>query len=278
MMKVMLPASMEEFLDVKKERPDALVMAGGTDLLVKLRENKQKAKAIIILERIKELSEIKLNGSEIIIGAMATHQQLMESPIIAHHIPCLGQAAGTIGSPAIRHMGTIGGNICTASPAGDTLGPLYVMQAKIELTGPAGSRVAAIEDFIQGPGRVNLMNDEILKQVRIPVPDEDAVSVYYKVGQRKALAISICSMAVFMQIDAGQRVQKARIAWGSVGPTVMRFPEIDARLEGRQLSASGLSEYGQEVCRDIAPISDIRASAAYRRMLVANLPLRLLLA
>lgn len=276
MRKVLLPASIDEFWKVKRENYDSLIMAGGTDLLVKLRETKQDARTIIGLERIEELREIELNGPEIIIGAMTTHQQLMESPVITRHLPALSQAAGMVGSPPIRHMGTIGGNICTASPAGDTLGPLYVLQAKLELTGPAGSRTVAIAEFIQGPGKVNLINDEILKQVRIPLPDEGTVSSYFKVGQRKALAISVCSMAVALQMSAGQPVEKARIAWGSVGPTIMSFPQADSILQGRKITAALLREYGETAARLVAPISDIRASANYRRMLVANLPLRLL--
>lgn len=277
MRKVILPASMDELWTLRKEEPAALIMAGGTDLLVKLRELKHDAKAVIVLERIEELRQIELTRSEIVVGAMATHQQLVESPIIAGHLATLSQGASVVGSPAIRHMGTIGGNICTASPAGDTLPPLYVLQAKVELSSPTGSRIIAIEDFIQEPGKVDLKNEEILKQVRIPLPDEDSISSYFKVGQRKALAISICSMAVYMHIGAGQQIDQARIAWGSVGPTVMCFPEADAMFKGQRLSASLLKEYGNLAARQVAPISDLRASAGYRRMLVANLPLRLLL-
>jgi CO/xanthine dehydrogenase FAD-binding subunit len=276
MRQVMLPASLEELWALRKEHPDALVMAGGTDLLVRMRATKKDLRPVLVLERIEELRHIELNGSEIIVGAMTSHQQLMDSSIITRHIPALGQAAAMVGSPAIRHMGTMGGNICTASPAGDTLPPLYALQAQVALAGPEGGRMAAIEEFIRGPGQVDLKPGEILKQVIIPLPGKASVSSYFKVGQRQALAISICSMAVFMQINQGRYIEEARIAWGSVGPTVMRFPEADARLQGSQLSASVLREYGEAASRLVAPLSDIRASAGYRRMLVANLPLRLL--
>jgi len=276
MRRVMLPASLEELWALRKEHPDALVMAGGTDLLVRMREMKKDLRPVIVLERIEELQQIELNGSEIIIGAMTSHQQLMDSSLIARHIPALGQAAAMVGSPAIRHMGTMGGNICTASPAGDTLPPLYALQAQVELAGPEGGRTMGVEEFIRGPGSVDLKQGEILKKVKIPLPGAGVSSSYYKVGQRKALAISVCSMAVFMQMNGGKYVEEARIAWGSVGPTVMRFPEADARLQGSQLSASVLREYGEAASRLVAPLSDIRASAGYRRMLVANLPLRLL--
>lgn len=276
MSKVLLPASMEQLWNCRQENPAALLMAGGTDLLIRLRESKPDSRSIIALEKIEELQQIELTPSEILIGAMVTHQQLLDSAVIARHFPALGQAVVVLGSPAIRHMGTIGGNICTASPAGDTLPPLYVLQAQLELASPTGSRIVAIEDYIQGPGRVDLSGKEILKQIRIPLPDAANNSYYFKVGQRQALAIAVCSMAVSMQMQTEQRIDSVRIAWGSVGPTVMSFPEVDGILQGQKIAAPLLREYGKIAAQQVRPISDIRASAQYRRMLVANLPLRLL--
>lgn len=273
---VLLPSSIDELWSVRKENPQAIIMAGGTDLLVKLRQFKHDAELIIGLERIEELQQIEMTESEIVIGAMVTHQQLLESPIITGYLPALAQAAEMLGSPAIRHMGTIGGNVCTASPAGDTLPPLYVLRAQLDLASSTVSRTAAIEELIQGPGKANLKDEEILKQIRIPLPDGDSFSSYIKVGQRKALAISICSMAFSIQRLAGQRIGRARVAWGSVGPTVMSFPDVDAILQGQPITAPLLKEYGKLAAQQVAPITDIRASTHYRRMLVANLPLRLL--
>lgn len=276
MRKVLLPASLDELWAIRQEDPIALLMAGGTDLLVRLREANPDDRPIIAMEKIEELRQIALTPSEIIIGAMVSHQQLWDSPVITRHLPALHQAIEVLGSPAIRHMGTIGGNICTASPAGDCLPPLYVLQAQLELASPTGSRRIAIGDFIQGPGKLALKGEEILRQISIPLPTAASVSSYFKVGQRKALAISICSMAVSMQMQAEERIGSTRIAWGSVGPTVLRFPDLDERLQGQKLSATLLREYGKLAAQQVAPISDIRASAEYRRMLVANLPLRLL--
>lgn len=275
MMKVLLPVSLEEFWKIKGEEPKAMIMGGGTDLLVKLREAGPDTRTILALEKIMELQQIELTPSEVIIGAMVTHQQLLDNPIINCHLSALGAAAAVLGSPAIRHMATIGGNICTASPAGDTLPPLYVLQAQLEITSRRGSRMMDIEDFIQGPGKTSLKEDELLTKIRIPLPAAATSSYYFKVGQRKALAIAVCSMAVALQVQAEQ-IERVRIAWGSVGPTVMVFPEADKMLQGRTLSVGLLREYGERAAQQVQPISDIRASARYRRMLVANLPLRIL--
>lgn len=275
MRKVLLPTSWEELWNIKNDEPTAMLMGGGTDLLVRLCESNPDTRPIIALEKIEQLQQIELTQSEVIIGAMATHQQLLDSPIINTHLPVLAEAAAMLGSPPIRHMGTIGGNICTASPAGDTLPPLYVLQAQLELTSRRGSRKMAIGDFIQGPGKIDLKEDEILSRISIPLPPAATRSFYYKVGQRKALAIAICSMAVTMQMQA-DRIEGVTIAWGSVGPTVMVFPAANEILRGQKISAALLKEYGRMAAQLVEPISDIRASERYRRMLVENLPLRIL--
>ncbi len=275
MKNVILPNNREELWKTWETFPEAVPMAGGTDLLVGLRENKRKARTIIGLEKIRELCQVSLQDGEILIGAMVTHQQLLDTPAVAAHLPGLHGAAAVVGSPAVRHMGTIGGNICSASPAGDTLPPLYTLGARLELLNPAGSRVVPLHEFILGPGRTALHQREILSRVRIRIPAPGTRSYYFKVGQRKALAISIASMAALLQLAPDRSVMEARFAWGSVGPTVMRFPELEKTLTGRTFSPDLLNELGKAAAARVAPISDIRGHANYRRILVANLPLRL---
>ncbi|MDD3363752.1 MAG: FAD binding domain-containing protein [Syntrophomonas sp.] len=276
MKKVLFPLNVEEMWSMWQDNPEAGLLAGGTDLLVKLRSQRIRLKTIICLEKVKELQQINTDGAQIFIGAMTNHQQLLENQVVKSRLGCLHQAAAVLGSPPIRHMGTIGGNICTASPAGDTLPPLYVLQANLELVSPTGSRIVPIEEFIYGPGKTALAPMEVLKQVIIDLPVPGIQTHYHKVGQRKALAISVCSLACYMQLAPDGSVGEARLAWGSVGPTVMRFPEVEALLYGRKISLDILRQCGELASQKVTPISDVRAGAEYRRRLTANLLIRLL--
>lgn len=273
---VLFPLNLEELWSIWQDNPGAQLMAGGTDLLVKLRNKKINIKTIICLEKIKELQQINTNGSQIFIGAMANHQQLLDNSVVKSRLGCLYQAAAVLGSPPVRHMGTIGGNICTASPAGDTLPPLYVLQADLELISPTGSRIVPIEEFIYGPGQTALAPMELLKQIIIDLPPPEVKTQYHKVGQRKALAISVCSLAGYVRLTGDGSIDEARLAWGSVGPTVMRFPEVEELLYGHRISLDLLRQCGQTAASKVRPISDIRASAEYRRQLTASLLMRLL--
>ncbi len=275
MSQVFLPHTLDELWTKKQENPAALIMAGGTDLLVKIRDRKLPPAVILGLENIAELRQIEQQDEEICIGSMVTHQQLLDSPIIQTQLPVLHQAVAVLGSPPIRHMGTIGGNICTASPAGDTLPPLYVLNAGLELKNAAASRLLLIKDFIRGPGQTLLSSNEILYKIRIPIPAPHSPGFYFKVGQRKALAIAICSMASLLQFAEDNRILEGRFAWGSIGPTVMRFPEVENTLIGEKLSPIILGRLGQSMAALVSPISDVRASAEYRRLLVSKLPLKI---
>ncbi len=274
---IFLPYKMGDLWEVKQKDPEAIILAGGTGLLVFLREKGLHPHTIVGLENLWELKQIEMQNGEIRIGAMVTHQQLLESPVIQAQLPGLHQAVTVLGYPPIRHMGTIGGNICTASPAGDTLPSLYVLNAVAELRTPTASRLLPIQDLIKGPGQNVLGRDEILYQIRIPVPSPSAVSFYFKVGQRKALAISVCSLASMLQVaEDEQTIVDCRFAWGSVGPTIMRFPGLEKNLIGEKLSLNKLREFGQTAASMVSPITDIRGSAEYRRMLVSNLPSKML--
>lgn len=279
MKRVESPHTLEELWQVLEELPKASLMAGGTDLLVYLRDKGHRMD-LILLERIAELQHLDQQDGELVIGSMVTHQQLLDSPIIKKHLPVLGQAVSVLGSPPIRHMATIGGNICSASPAGDLLPPLYLLEARLVLKSKFESRTVPIREFILGPSQTVLAKGEILAEIRVPVPvpvsTTEGISTYCKVGQRKALAISVVSMAACLEIDCDGIVREAKFAWGSVGPKIMVFPELDKYLLGKKLGKDSLRELGTMFASRVTPIDDLRASAEYRRVLVANLPLKLL--
>ena len=249
------------------------VMAGGTDHLIK-RRSARIAGDICCLERIPQLRGVALIDAALRIGAATTLTELLESEAVAAHLPLLQSAIRQLGSPLVRNQATLGGNIGTASPAGDTLPALYVLGATIELASRVSSRSVTVEVFITGPGQTVLEPGEIITAVRIPLPQPEAVQHFEKVGRRRALAISVASLAACLSMNDG-RIQKIRLALGSVGPTVLRCREAEEWLTGRELTPDNLRQAAQLVREAVRPINDVRATADYRRQVAGNLLLRL---
>ena len=215
------------------------------------------------------------HGENIRIGSCATHACLLEDPLVKNHLPVLRQAVRRLGSPLIRNMGTIGGNICTASPAGDTLPPLYALEAEVELRSKEGMRKMQIGDFILEPGATRLQPGEILAAVWVKKPEQYNLHHFEKVGLRNALACSVVSLAALLRVAPGGVVEKAALAWGSVGPTMVTCREAEETLIGGTLSLARLNEAAAIVRKAVTPISDVRADADYRRTVAGNLLLRL---
>lgn len=271
MRQVYLPSSLHDLRALLREHPDALLFAGGTDVFVSLRAGKRDARVLIGLERIASFGEIGEDGGDILIGAAATHASILAHPLIREHLDVLRQAVATLGSPAIRAMGTLGGNICTASPAGDTLPPLYVLDAQVEIDAPSGTRRMPLSDFITGPGRIGLAPGEILTAVRVRKPGAGYRHIFEKVGQRRSMACAVASLASLVKLSPSGIIEKVRLAWGSVGPTVVTGGIIENELVGKKLSEATLSAAAPRLGRLVSPIDDIRASADYRRRVSGNL-------
>jgi CO/xanthine dehydrogenase FAD-binding subunit len=272
---VALPRSLAELWALRAELPDAALFAGGTDLLVRLRQGLQSAPALIGLERVEELKAVREDADEVFLGAGLTFQELLDLPLLAGEFAVLAQAISVLGSPPIRHTGTLGGNLASASPAGDSLPPLYVLGADIELLSPVGGRRLPVGEFILGPGRTALGRDEVIAGVWLPRRPNLNLHHFEKVGARNALAISIASLATCGELGSDGRVRSIRLAWGSVGPTVVRCPAAEEYLTGRRLSDPVLARAGELAQSAAAPISDLRADRSYRLALVRNLPRRL---
>ncbi|WP_243438683.1 FAD binding domain-containing protein [Fundidesulfovibrio soli] len=247
------------------------VMAGGTDLLAR----RGAPGRVACLERIAGLQGIREEEGLLRMGACETHSRLLRHPLTASGLPVLARALSVLGSPLVRNMGTIGGNIVTASPAGDTLPPLYALDAVVELASRQGTRRVPLDGFILGPGRTALGEGEIVSAVLARIPAAGEVQHFEKVGRRKALAISVVSLAAVLRLDGSGTVASARLALGSVGPTVLRCPRAEAMLTGRRLDRETLLAVGETLREEISPIDDLRATAAYRRTVAGNLPLRL---
>lgn len=276
MTQVYLPHTLAELWSYLDMEPEAVVYAGGTDLLVKMRAGKAAAvPALICLERLAELRDVRETAAGIRIGAAATHTELLRHPLILSCLPVLAQALQTLGSPPIRNMGTIGGNICTASPAGDTLPPLYILQAEVELYTRDIVRILPIREFITGPGETQLQKGEILTGVVVKKPVGYHIHHFEKVGQRKSMACAVASMAALLRLSPSGVIEAARLAWGSVGPTVVTAA-VEDTLIGEKLSQVTLAAAALRIRQIVAPINDVRASADYRRTVSGNLLLRLL--
>lgn len=245
-----------------------LPVGGGTDLYVRLRRNGCEPD-LVGLERIPGLGDIEMKEDCLSIGGSVTWQQVIDNPEAAVAAPLLVLAARQIGGPAIRHMATVGGNVCTASPAGDGLVALWTLGAGVELVSREGSRVVLLEEFVRGAGVTALRPGELLKSVRIPLKP-GPTPFFHKVGKRKALAISVGSLAALCRREEG-KLRDVRLVFGSMGPCPVRVLEAEILLEGAVPGEKLFREAGA-ICRQVvSPIDDVRASAGYRRRLAGGL-------
>ena len=274
---VLAPFCLEELFALLERHPEALPMAGGTDLLVRLRrETAPDDRPLLLLANVAELQGVTDMENEISIGAATTLSRLIADPLVEHHGPLLVRAAATIGAPAVRNMATIGGNISTASPAGDSLPPLYLLGAEVELASAQGKRRLPIGEFVAGPGRTRLQGREIITRIILPHAGPFPLQIFDKVGLRKSLAVAVASFSGMVRLSADGIVEEARFAWGSVGPTVVRLPELEADLAGARLDGETSRKAAEIVRQGVSPIDDIRATADYRRRVAANLLVRFL--
>lgn len=275
MTRVFMPRTLEELIDLKTNTPDLALMAGGTDLIPALRKTGQRPEAIACLERIPDLAAITETETEARIGAGVTHTELLESAMIRDRFPVLVSAVSVLGSPHIRNMGTLGGNIVTASPAGDTLPALTILDASVEVYGKAGTVRMRLAEFIQGPGRTRLLPDQVLVNVIIPKAPARRRHVFEKVGLRQSLSIAVVSLAALIEETRDGTVTGIRLAWGSIGPTIVTCPEAEACLTGSRFEPESLKAAAAQIRRCARPISDLRASADHRKTLAGNLLFRL---
>lgn len=274
MTRVLRPKTLEALWEAL-ETHGAAPLAGGTDLLVARRAGKVDPECLVSMQDLDELRGVEREGDALRIGAMEAHARLLQSELVRERVPALHAALGALGSPLVRSSATLGGNLVTASPGGDTLPPLIVYQAEVELLSAAGLRRMPLAGFLLGPGRTALRKGEVLRSVRVPDAGRFQRHHFEKVGRRAALACAVASLAALLRLDEDGRVVEARLAWGSVAPTVLHCPEAEAALEGNFLSAPVLCRAGELARRSASPITDLRATAGYRRSLVGNLLMRL---
>lgn len=272
-----VPETIEEAVEVLADEGDELeILAGGTDLLVDYYEHLYEVQSWLDLRRIAELQKIEVKEDQLELGAIVTHSQLEESPPVNEYFPLISQAAAEIGSPQIRSQGTIGGNIVTASPAGDLLPPLLAYQAELELIDKEGQHRVAAEDFFIGPKETVIKPDQLLSKIIIPLPEEGTLGSWVKIGKRKALAISTISLAFVIQLDQEEQVADIRACLGAVAPTPLEIEEVRDQMIDQKLSEIEWAEIGSIVAENISPIDDIRGTCEYRSEVANNLIIKTL--
>ena len=278
-MPVLIPRSVDELVEVFQEHPAAKLLAGGTDYMVEVNLHGRQPETMISLRQVKELTEwsVRTSQSRIIIGAGVPYAD-MEVGEIAQLVPALAQAARTVGSPQIRAAGTLGGNLGTCSPAGDSLPVLAALDATIHVIGPDGNRDVEFVDFMVGVKKNSLQPSEFVHSVSMPIVE--GWQGYAKVGTRNAMVISTASACLVRDSDEGF----VSIALGSVGPTIIRAHDAESWLmkatslrDGAQLEPSIAKEFGRRVALESKPIDDHRSTGEYRRHAVGVLAQRLLL-
>jgi xanthine dehydrogenase FAD-binding subunit len=259
---------------IQLNREDCVIMAGGTDVMVLHKSGRgvplKLPKPVVFIDHLSELKQVYQNHKDLHIGACCTYSELLEDPLIP--LP-LKNAIKTIAAPAIRNRGTLGGNICNASPAGDTLPLLYVYNAKLLLRSVSGDRVVAISDFIQGPRRVQRDHNEILAEIILPsLLEEGCHVVFEKVGNRNADAIAKVGFAGYIRIKDA-RIDDIRFAFGAVGPTMVRSIDIEKKLVGKTipLADTDIAQVVVAFDKIIKPIDDQRSTATYRKTVALNL-------
>jgi CO/xanthine dehydrogenase FAD-binding subunit len=252
------------------------VIAGGTDVLVQAQRGVFPASVLVDASRVRELRFIRQEGETVHIGALTTYADMLASPLLREAAPALVAAAATVGAPQTRARGTLGGNIANASPAGDTLPPLLTLDATVRLVRLGGERTMPLADVLRGPRQTCLEPGEIIHSVAFRRLPEPTGAAFLKLGNRQGMAIAVVNAAAVLTLGGDGRLGTARVALGAVAPTPVRSPHAEAILRGQPLSEEVFQAAARAVLYDIAPISDVRGSADYRRKAAARLTARAL--
>lgn len=270
---VLSPATLEECLRIIADSSRSLrLIAGGTDAVVRMKEGKWRPEVWVNIKGISELRFIRKVDQQIHIGPLTTHTDIVNSEMLKGKADVLIDAAREVGATQIQNAGTIGGNIGTASPAGDTIPALYVLGAVIELSSVDYKRYIPIEEFFIGPGRTVKKDHEMITNIIIQPQEENEISIFQKLGPRKAQSISIINVAIFLSMEKGtNNCIGGKIAFGSVGPTIVRAKKCESMLTINPLTVDHIQNVAKIAWKEVMPISDIRASAGYRRDMASSL-------
>ena len=278
---VVVAHSLPHLLDILAEYPSARLVAGATDFIPLVRAGRWRPDPAVDITGISDLRYLRVNQSFVEIGALVTHGELATSRLVRKNALALAQAAGSVADPQIRSRATLGGNICTASPAADAIPALLALDAEVNLLSPGGTRVLPLERLLLGPGLTALATDEVVLGVRFRILGPQAGSSFVKLGRRSAMAISVANAAAVIELEPDGRISTARLALGSVAPTVVRCRAVESALAVQEGTApipmgAAFATAAHLVAEAIRPIDDVRASAAYRRAVAPEIARRAL--
>ncbi|MCI0331743.1 MAG: FAD binding domain-containing protein [Planctomycetes bacterium] len=265
------PADLEGALAFLAEHPHATIVAGATDVGVRINKSLTVPATILDLNRVAELDSVAVEDGELVLGSRASWTALEQ--VCEARVPEFHKIIQVFGAPQTRHVGTIGGNIANASPIADSLPFLYVMDAVLELRSAGGSREVNINDFYKGYKKLDMRPGELIARVRVPLPADNDLLKLYKVSRRFDLDIASFTAAIRMRLD-GETIAEAAIAFGAVGPTVIRARKTEEFLRGRTLDEETMQLAGEVAIAEITPISDVRGAADYRYQLARNILLK----
>ncbi len=249
----------------------AKLLAGGTDLVLALKKKSIAPTNLICLHKVKELDYVRKVDSQVRIGALTTFNTIAHHEIIREFFPLLSEAAGLIGSWQVRNVATVGGNLCTASPAADSATALLALDATVIIADAGGETVLPLASFFRGPGETVLRQDQLLKEIVINIPKGRSYGCYLKLMRRKAVDLAVVGVAFQGMLNTtGDRLDRVAIGLGGVAPTPIRASSAESILAGLSYddATDSLDEVGRKALESARPISDVRASAAYRRAIV----------
>ncbi|MDH3539545.1 MAG: xanthine dehydrogenase family protein subunit M [Acidimicrobiia bacterium] len=264
------PRSIDECIDdYARHAPDVVLLAGGTDLVPLFKDRKRRTKALINLMSVEGLSNTERDADgSLIIGAMTTLRALMDWDGLGGPLAGVRQGIGSVSSIQVRNVATLGGNSCHASPAADTVPALIAADTQVTIAGPAGPRQAALEDFFLGPGKTVLETGELLVEFRIPSQPPRTGSAYKKHAVRGNSDVAMVGVGVRLSLDDEGKAEHARVVLGAVAPTAIRSENAENALVGRVIDDGAIEEAAAMAAEDCSPITDVRATARYRREMV----------
>ncbi len=270
-------SSVKEAVELRMAHPEAQIIAGGSDVLVQMREGKRAGKELISIYMIEEMRGIKIDENESIrIGSLTSFSHITKNPIIQKYINVLGEAVDMVGGPQIRNIGTIGGNTCNGVTSADSASTLHAWDAIVELTGPNGIRQIPIRDFYIKAGTVDIQDGEIQTAILIPKKSYEGYKGHYiKYAMRNAMDIATTGCSVNVKLSEDKKtIDDVRIAYGVAGPIPMRAPHAEAIAKGQPISLQLTKDFGNAVLEDINPRDSWRASKAFRQHIAVEMATR----
>ena len=265
--------SVRHAVELMQAHPSAVLIAGGSDVLIKMREGKLAGAELISLYKLDELREVTMDpDGSLRIGPMTSFSHATKSPLLQQYMPVLGESADTAGGPQLRNIGTLGGNICNGVTSADTASTEVAYDAMLEITGAGGMRRISIHDFYKGVGKVDLQPGELLTGIIIPKESyENCYGYYIKYAMRNAMDIATigCSVNVVLSADR-KTIQRVRLSYGVAGPVPMRARSAEAAVSGQPVGESAIELVGSAVLNDVNPRTSWRANADFRKQIISE--------